>query len=87
MQVGVSRLGTYGDVTVGWQSIQLDDVSEQISVGNVRPPSGFVSLTNGQDVAVFTVTVIFLFSIEVTHRVYEDTTNESASVACSNIRL
>jgi len=60
VQVGVSRLGTYGDVTVSWLSTRPDDVSGQITLGTVRPSSGSVTLTNGQDVATFSVTVIYI---------------------------
>jgi len=60
VQVGVSRLGTYGDVTVDWLSTQRGDISEQILLGIVRPPSGSVTLTNGQDLATFSVMVIFV---------------------------
>lgn len=58
VQVGVSRLGTYGDVAVSWVSTQRDNVSTQVTLGLVRPPSGSVTLTNGQNVAVFFVEVI-----------------------------
>jgi len=58
----VTRLGTYGDVTVRWLSTQVDDAdnSEQVSVGSVRPPSGSITLTSGQQTAVFFVKVMSL---------------------------
>jgi len=59
----VSRLGSYGDVTVRWFStrqVDTDDDSEPVPLGSVLPPSGSVTLTNGQETAMFTVKVIRL---------------------------
>ena len=61
MQVGVTRLGTYGDVKVNWLSTQA---KSNVSQGIVYPVSGSVTLTNGQQTAVFSVRVICQFLLK-----------------------
>ena len=61
MQLGVTRLGTYGDVRVNWLSTQA---KSNISQGIVHPASGSVTLTNGQQTAVFSVRVICQFLLK-----------------------
>ena len=55
--MSVSRLGTYGNVTVGWTSTRRGNSSERISPGTVRPPSGFIVLTTGEEIAEVSVKV------------------------------
>jgi len=60
VQVGVTRLGTYGDVTVRWLTTQVDtdDASKLVPLGSIHPPSGSVTLVNGEETAVFSVEVM-----------------------------
>jgi len=60
VQVGVTRLGTYGDVTVRWLTTQVDtdDDSKRVPLGSIHPPSGSVTLVNGEETAIFFVEVI-----------------------------
>jgi len=63
VQVGVRRIGTYGNVTVHWSSTQANSVDDsgQISLGTVQPATGSVTLSHGRDTAVFTVHVMHPF--------------------------